>query len=76
MRVSCPLVHWCRRCRDGLSVVLIGHRGHPEVEGTMGRYDRSGGGRIHLVETLNDVAGLEVEHPDRLCTGFELSSSG
>ncbi|MFZ2366314.1 MAG: 4-hydroxy-3-methylbut-2-enyl diphosphate reductase [Azonexus sp.] len=43
-------------------VVMIGHKGHPEVEGTMGQ---SSGG-MYLVETVEDVATLEVEHPDQL----------
>lgn len=43
-------------------VVMIGHKGHPEVEGTMGQ----SAARMHLVETADDVAMLEVEHPERL----------
>lgn len=43
-------------------VVMIGHKGHPEVEGTMGQ----SAARMHLVETADDVAALQVEHPDRL----------
>jgi 4-hydroxy-3-methylbut-2-enyl diphosphate reductase len=43
-------------------VVMIGHKGHPEVEGTMGQ---STGG-MYLVETVDDVASLQVEHPDQL----------
>src|SRR5262249_50960745 len=46
--------------REGRDVVLIGHAGHPEVEGTMGRFDESFGGHIHLVEDLEDVAALAV----------------
>jgi 4-hydroxy-3-methylbut-2-enyl diphosphate reductase len=52
--------------RDGLDVILIGHAGHPEVEGTMGRFDTSFDGHIHLVETVADVARLSVRDPDRL----------
>ncbi len=68
---TCPLVtkvhlQVARHCRNGNEVILIGHRGHPEVEGTMGQY-RCGEGRgIHLVETLDDVAGLEVHNPEKL----------
>jgi 4-hydroxy-3-methylbut-2-enyl diphosphate reductase len=53
-----------RLCRDGHEVVLIGHRGHPEVEGTMGQC-RDGGG-IHLVETARDVAQLQIEDQDHV----------
>ncbi len=68
---TCPLVtkvhmEVLRYARDGKEVILIGHRGHPEVEGTLGRYDTSHGGRIILVETPDDVAGLTIENPDAL----------
>jgi len=66
---TCPLVtkvhmEVARHCRAGRDVVLIGHAGHPEVEGTMGQWDAaSGGGTIHLVEDVADVARLEVGQP-------------
>jgi 4-hydroxy-3-methylbut-2-en-1-yl diphosphate reductase len=68
---TCPLVtkvhmEVSRFARDGRDVVLIGHAGHPEVEGTMGRFDESLGGRIHLVETPADVAKLDVRDPARV----------
>ncbi|HEB95744.1 MAG TPA: 4-hydroxy-3-methylbut-2-enyl diphosphate reductase [Sedimenticola thiotaurini] len=69
---TCPLVtkvhlEVARHCRNGDDVVLIGHRGHPEVEGTMGQYDSSQGKeRIHLVVTEEDVDNLQVNDPDRL----------
>ncbi len=69
---TCPLVtkvhlEVARQCRAGRDMVLIGHAGHPEVEGTMGQWDaQSGGGRIYLVEDLDDVAALEVAQPDNL----------
>jgi len=47
-------------------VVLIGHDGHPEVEGTIGRFDPAFGGRIMLVESVEDVAQLEVRDPQKL----------
>jgi 4-hydroxy-3-methylbut-2-enyl diphosphate reductase len=47
-------------------VVLIGHDGHPEVEGTLGRFDASQGGRIRLVESVADAEALEVPDPARL----------
>jgi len=68
---TCPLVtkvhlEVVRHCRNGFEVVLIGHRGHPEVAGTMGQCDAAGGDRIHLVEGVADVAGLQVLDPSRL----------
>jgi 4-hydroxy-3-methylbut-2-enyl diphosphate reductase len=48
-------------------VVLIGHDGHPEVEGTMGQWKREAGtGQIYLVEDIEDVAALEVGQPENL----------
>jgi 4-hydroxy-3-methylbut-2-enyl diphosphate reductase len=68
---TCPLVTKVhmevgRYARDGLDVILIGHAGHPEVEGTMGRFDTAAGGRIHLVETVADAERLAVRDPGRL----------
>jgi Penicillin tolerance protein len=45
---------------------LIGHEGHPEVEGTMGQYDTKNGGSIYLVEDEQDVADLKVVHPEKV----------
>ncbi|MBN8716603.1 MAG: 4-hydroxy-3-methylbut-2-enyl diphosphate reductase [Stenotrophomonas sp.] len=67
---TCPLVtkvhlEVSRQSRRGRDMVLIGHAGHPEVEGTMGQWSGDGGsGRIHLVEDIEDVAALELEQPD------------
>ena len=66
---TCPLVTKVhmevqRYAREGRDVILIGHAGHPEVEGTMGRFDASFGGRIHLVESIADVVSLGVRDPD------------
>ncbi len=67
---TCPLVtkvhlEVARHCRAGRDVVLIGHAGHPEVEGTMGQWSRERGtGRIYLVEDVDDVATLEIEQPE------------
>jgi 4-hydroxy-3-methylbut-2-enyl diphosphate reductase len=56
-----------RQCRGGRDMVLIGHAGHPEVEGTMGQWNRQEGtGEIYLVENLEDVATLQVAQPDNL----------
>jgi 4-hydroxy-3-methylbut-2-enyl diphosphate reductase len=65
---TCPLVTKVhmevqRYAREGRDVLLIGHAGHPEVEGTMGRFDVSAGGRIHLVQSMDDVAALEIRDP-------------
>ncbi|MEA5444747.1 4-hydroxy-3-methylbut-2-enyl diphosphate reductase [Gammaproteobacteria bacterium AB-CW1] len=66
---TCPLVTKVhlevhRYAREGRDVILIGHAGHPEVEGTMGRFDTQWGGQIHLVEVPEDVAGLDVKDPE------------
>ena len=50
---------------EGMECVLIGHQGHPEVEGTMGQYDSSGGA-IYLVENEQDALALEVNDPAKL----------
>ena len=68
---TCPLVtkvhlEVARYAREGREVVLIGHAGHPEVEGTLGQFDDSLGGRMMLVETVADVDALEVANPDHL----------
>ncbi|MCL7929662.1 4-hydroxy-3-methylbut-2-enyl diphosphate reductase [Halomonas llamarensis] len=68
---TCPLVtkvhlEVLRYAKRGQECILIGHEGHPEVEGTMGRYDTSHGGRIYLVEDEHDAANLEVEDPTQL----------
>jgi 4-hydroxy-3-methylbut-2-enyl diphosphate reductase len=67
---TCPLVtkvhlEVARHCKAGFDVVLIGHRGHPEVEGTLGQCAAEGG-RMHLIETADEVAGLQVQDPDRI----------
>ncbi|KAF1696088.1 4-hydroxy-3-methylbut-2-enyl diphosphate reductase [Pseudoxanthomonas koreensis] len=69
---TCPLVtkvhlEVSRHCRAGRDVVLIGHAGHPEVEGTMGQWAREGAtGSIHLVEDIDGVATLQVGQPQNL----------
>lgn len=64
---TCPLVtkvhmEVAKMRKLGCEVVMIGHDGHPEVEGTMGQADAG----MHLVETVDDVAGLQVGNPDQL----------
>lgn len=68
---TCPLVtkvhmEVSRYSRRGWECVLIGHAGHPEVEGTMGQYDHSHGGEIYLVENVDDVSTLAVKNSDLL----------
>jgi 4-hydroxy-3-methylbut-2-enyl diphosphate reductase len=70
---TCPLVtkvhlEVTRYCKEGRETVLIGHAGHPEVEGTMGQYDRSQGGEIYLVENVEDVEKLRerVKDPEHV----------
>ena len=68
---TCPLVtkvhiEVVKYAKEGREVILIGHAGHPEVEGTMGRYDTQCGGRILLIETPEDVATLQVDNPSQL----------
>ncbi|MEX0605222.1 MAG: 4-hydroxy-3-methylbut-2-enyl diphosphate reductase [Marinobacter sp.] len=68
---TCPLVtkvhmEVMRYSRDGHECILIGHHGHPEVEGTMGQYDHGNGGDIYLVEDEKDVEALVVKDPSRL----------
>jgi 4-hydroxy-3-methylbut-2-enyl diphosphate reductase len=68
---TCPLVtkvhmEVARLGRIGRSVVLIGHAGHPEVEGTMGQWNPANSGEILLVESVEDVAGLAPRFPHEL----------
>jgi 4-hydroxy-3-methylbut-2-enyl diphosphate reductase len=68
---TCPLVSKVhmevqRYARDGWDVILIGHQGHPEVEGTLGRFDTSAGGRIYLVQNRADADSLMVRDPAKL----------
>lgn len=67
---TCPLVtkvhmEVARHSREGWECILIGHAGHPEVEGTMGQYDNAAGG-IYLVENEQDVAALKVKDPEKI----------
>ncbi|MFP6639079.1 MAG: 4-hydroxy-3-methylbut-2-enyl diphosphate reductase [Myxococcota bacterium] len=64
---TCPLVTKVhkeveRMQRDGFQIVMIGHAGHVEVEGTMGHAP----GAMQLIETVDDIAGLQVENPSKL----------
>ncbi len=69
---TCPLVtkvhlEVARRCRDGYEVILIGHRGHPEVEGTMGQCIRDKNrSHIHLVVTADDIEQLKISPSEKI----------
>ena len=69
---TCPLVtkvhiEVVRHCRAGRDVVLIGHEGHPEVEGTMGQWQaEAGSGQIYLVEDVADANALEIAQPENV----------
>ncbi len=68
---TCPLVtkvhiEVVKYAKEGREVILIGHAGHPEVEGTMGRYDTQWGGRILLIEKPDDVDNIDVADPSKL----------
>jgi len=68
---TCPLVtkvhmEVSRYSRQGIETILIGHKGHPEVEGTMGQYDNLQGGDIYLVESSQDVRKLKIRNPQEL----------
>ena len=62
---TCPLVTKVhievhKYSKDGVDVVLIGHKGHPEIEGTMGQYNSSFGD-IHLIESKDDIDNLKIK---------------
>jgi 4-hydroxy-3-methylbut-2-enyl diphosphate reductase len=68
---TCPLVtkvhmEVSRHARSGRECILIGHAGHPEVEGTMGQYDGTHGGAMYLIEHVAGVDSLNVRDPDHL----------
>ncbi|MGA2364684.1 MAG: 4-hydroxy-3-methylbut-2-enyl diphosphate reductase [Steroidobacteraceae bacterium] len=68
---TCPLVskvhmEVTRYAREACEVILIGHAGHPEVEGTIGRFDTSFGGSITLIQDIDDISRLQVRDPQRL----------
>ncbi len=67
---TCPLVTKVhmevqRASRKGQEVVLIGHKGHPEVEGTLGQYDADSAG-MYLIEDASQVGSLSVQHPENI----------
>lgn len=78
---TCPLVtkvhiEVARHAKAGRDVVLIGHAGHPEVEGTLGQWDREGAtGEIYLVETPDDVARLQAKNADKIAYSTQTTLS-
>lgn len=68
---TCPLVtkvhmEVLRYSKEGRETILIGHKGHPEVEGTMGQYNKKYGGDIYRVDSPEDVSALEIDNPEKL----------
>ena len=68
---TCPLVtkvhiEVTRNSQNGIDSILIGHRGHPEVAGTMGQYDKESDGEIYLVESVDDARNIEIKDPERV----------
>jgi len=68
---TCPLVtkvhmEITRYAREAREVFLIGHAGHPEVEGTIGQFDATLGGAIYLIQTVEDVERIQVRNADHL----------
>ncbi len=69
---TCPLVtkvhiEVFRYCKQGYDLVLIGHHGHPEVEGTLGQWDKhKGQGTVYLVDPVDEVKDLEIDNPDKV----------
>ena len=68
---TCPLVtkvHFevKKYSNEGCECILIGHEGHPEVEGTIGQFDASNCGNMHLVESVQDVIDLEISQTERI----------
>src|SRR5690348_6616267 len=77
---TCPLVtkvhmEVARHGRQGRDVVLVGHAGHPEVEGTMGQWDPANAGAIHLVETPECVDGLQPRNPEHIAFATQTTLS-
>ncbi|MDH3342590.1 MAG: 4-hydroxy-3-methylbut-2-enyl diphosphate reductase [Gammaproteobacteria bacterium] len=68
---TCPLVtkvhlEVARHAKADNNVILIGHAGHPEVEGTLGQYNSISDSQIYLVETIDDVAKLNIQNSDKI----------
>jgi len=68
---TCPLVSKVHsevelHSRAGRDCILIGHKNHPEVEGTMGQYNNSNGGKIYLVQSIQEAKEIEVQDPNNI----------
>ena len=69
---TCPLVtkvhiEVYRYCKQGYDLILIGHHGHPEVEGTLGQWDKhKGEGRIYLVDSVEEAHSINVDQPNKI----------
>lgn len=69
---TCPLVtkvhiEVFRYCKQGFDLILIGHHGHPEVEGTLGQWDKlKGQGQIYLVDSVDEASAIQVNQPKRI----------
>ena len=68
---TCPLVSKVHsevelHSRAGRDCILIGHKNHPEVEGTMGQYNSSSGGKIYLVQSIQEAKEIEVQDPNNI----------
>ena len=68
---TCPLVSKVHsevelHARAGRDCILIGHKNHPEVEGTMGQYNTSSGGKIYLVQSIQEAKQIEIQDPDNV----------
>ena len=68
---TCPLVSKVhseveQHSRAGRDCILIGHKNHPEVEGTMGQYNISNGGKIYLVQSIQEAKEIEVQDPNNI----------
>jgi len=77
---TCPLVtkvhlEVARHARLGHSVILIGHRGHAEIEGTLGHFDPNGGAQIHLVSNEREAEAVMVSNPDKLAYATQTTLS-
>ena len=69
---TCPLVtkvhiEVFRYCKQGFDLILIGHHGHPEVEGTLGQWDKlNGKGTIYLVDSVEEAHAIHVQQPNKI----------
>ena len=69
---TCPLVskvhkEVIRFAQTGKDIIMIGHKNHPEVEGTLGRFPEGSRGKMYLVENLSQAENIEINQPENLC---------